>query len=201
MFVCQNNQYAISTPVEEQTGSSTFAQKAVAHGIPGVRVDGNDVLAVHVTAREAVARARAGDGPTLIECVTYRLSVHTTADDPSKYRDEDEVEEWGERDPIDRLRRFVADRGVGDDDVSTIEQEVDERLEAAWSETEERMGELVGPAGMFEHVYAQMPPYLERQRRSAAGEPSGGAERDERGEGERGEERSEAPDGDEEDGG
>ncbi|MFN3215790.1 MAG: pyruvate dehydrogenase (acetyl-transferring) E1 component subunit alpha [Acidimicrobiales bacterium] len=179
VFVCQNNQYAISTPVEEQTASSTFAQKAVAHGIPGIQVDGNDVLGVHVAAREAVARAREGGGPTLLECVTYRMSVHTTADDPSKYRDDEEVEEWRDRDPIERFRRYLSGRGVDDEEIERIEQETEERLDTAWRETEEQIGELGAPAAMFEHVYAEMPPYLDRQRRWALGENGDRRQRDE----------------------
>src|SRR5499427_7274970 len=91
VFVCQNNQWAISVPLKKQTHSRTIAQKALAYGLPGIQVDGNDVLAVYAAAREAVDRARGGGGPTLIECVTYRLGVHTTADDPSKYRSDAEV--------------------------------------------------------------------------------------------------------------
>src|SRR5438874_11840601 len=98
VFVCQNNQWAISVPLKKQTHSRTLAQKALAYGLPGLQVDGNDVLAVYAAAREAVDRAPAGDGPTLIECVTCRLGVHTTADDPTKYRAEDEVRRWQQRD-------------------------------------------------------------------------------------------------------
>src|SRR5919204_2223990 len=85
VFICQNNQWAISVPLKKQTNSKTIAQKALAYGLPGIQVDGNDVLAVYAASREAVDRARAGEGPTLIACVTYRLGVHTTADDPTKY--------------------------------------------------------------------------------------------------------------------
>ena len=105
VFVVQNNQWAISVPLKKQTHSRTIAQKALAYGFPGIQVDGNDVLAVQVATREAVERARAGGGPTLIECVTYRLGVHTTADDPTKYRSEEEVKAWERKDP---LTRFVA---------------------------------------------------------------------------------------------
>ena len=100
IFVCQNNHWAISIPRSKQTRSKTLAQKALAYGIPGIQVDGNDILAAYVAAKEAVDRARAGDGPTLIECVTYRLAMHTTADDPKRYRSEEEVEQWRKRDPI-----------------------------------------------------------------------------------------------------
>lgn len=165
VFFCQNNQYAISTPVELQTGSHTIVQKAVAYGVPGIQVDGNDVLGVHVAAREAVERARAGQGPTLIEAVTYRQSVHTTADDPSTYRDEEEEQEWMERDPIDRLARFLRDREILDDDRrQQLEDEVGEEVQAAWQEGEQRMQELTDPLEIFEHVYAERPAYLEEQR-------------------------------------
>ena len=105
VFVCQNNQWAISVPLKKQTHSRTIAQKALAYGFPGIQVDGNDVLAVYAATREAVERARAGDGPTLIECVTYRLGVHTTADDPTKYRSEEEVAGVGAEGPADPLPR------------------------------------------------------------------------------------------------
>src|SRR2546421_277321 len=102
VFVCQNNQWAISVPLKKQTNSRTIAQKAIAYGFPGIQVDGNDVLAVYAASREAVDRAQAGEGPTLIECVTYRLGVHTTADDPTKYRSEAEAREWERKDPLTR---------------------------------------------------------------------------------------------------
>src|SRR3989475_4293568 len=103
--LCNNNQWAISLPVSRQTASETIAQKAVAYGIEGVRVDGNDALAVTRAARDAVRRARAGGGPTLLECVTYRLGPHSSSDDPSRYRDEREVEAWRQRDPLTVYRR------------------------------------------------------------------------------------------------
>ncbi|MDP8971311.1 MAG: pyruvate dehydrogenase (acetyl-transferring) E1 component subunit alpha [Actinomycetota bacterium] len=165
VFVCQNNQWAISTPLGRQTGSETLAQKAVAYGIPGIRVDGNDVLAVYVAMSEAVERARAGEGPTLMECVTYRLSVHTTADDPSKYRGEAEVEEWEERDPIHRHRQYLLDRGVlSEEDVERLDQDIDDQIGAAWDEAQEQMQELGDPLVMFDHIYDQRPPYLAEQR-------------------------------------
>ena len=110
VFVCQNNQWAISIPRTRQTRSATLAQKALAYGIAGVQVDGNDILAVYAAADEAVARARAGGGPTLIECVTYRMAVHTTADDPKRYRSEEEVESWRRRDPLARFQGYLAAR-------------------------------------------------------------------------------------------
>jgi len=115
VFFCQNNHWSISTPFHKQTASDTIAMKAKAYGIPGIRVDGNDVLAVFEVTRSAIDRARAGDGPTLIEAVTYRRLGHTSSDDPSRYRDEKEVEEWKKKDPIDRYRRFLISRELWDE--------------------------------------------------------------------------------------
>lgn len=171
VFLCQNNQYAISTPPELQTGAETIVQKAVAYGIPGIQVDGNDLLAVHVATQEAVDRARAGGGPTLIEAVTYRLSVHTTADDPSTYRDEEEEQRWREKDPIERFRRYLLDRGaIAADDIDRLEEEVAERIAEAWQEAEQRMEEGGDPITMFDHIYADAPPYLIEQREAFAAE-------------------------------
>src|SRR5215510_5147737 len=123
VFVCQNNQWAISVPLKKQTNSKTIAQKALAYGLPGIQVDGNDLLAVYAATREAVGRARAGDGPTLIECVTYRLGVHTTADDPTKYRTEEEVKAWERKDPLTRFAAYLEKRGL-------LEPGLDEQVEA-----------------------------------------------------------------------
>jgi pyruvate dehydrogenase E1 component alpha subunit len=174
VFCCQNNQYAISTPLELQTAAEAIAQKAVAYGLPGIQVDGNDVFAVHVAASEAVQRARDGDGPTLVEAVTYRLSVHTTADDPSTYREDAEVEQWRERDPIPRLRRHLVDRDVlSEDDTDRYEEEIDREIDDAWNEAERRMDELDDPAAMFDHVHAEAPPDLREQREEFTGEQRG----------------------------
>jgi pyruvate dehydrogenase E1 component alpha subunit len=175
VFLCQNNQWAISVPREHQTHSRTLAQKALAYGVPGIQVDGNDVLAVYAATREAAERARGGDGPTLIECVTYRLSVHTTADDPSKYRDEEEVEKWRARDPIPRLQGYLEARGLLDEGVvGDLEKEIEEQIDGAWQEAQARMDEHDDPLAIFEHVYAEAPPYLEAQREAMAGRGEGG---------------------------
>src|SRR5436309_3252879 len=128
VFVCQNNQWAISVPLKKQTHSKTIAQKALAYGLPGIQVDGNDVLAVYTAAREAVERARAGEGPTLIECVTYRLGVHTTADDPTKYRTQEEVTAWEQKDPLTRFRAYLEKKDLLEDG---LEQRVDEEIAEA----------------------------------------------------------------------
>src|SRR6266516_3451228 len=125
VFVCQNNQWAISVPLKKQTNSKTIAQKALAYGLPGIQVDGNDVLAVYAASREAVERARAGEGPTLIECVTYRLGMHTTADDPTKYRSEEEVKAWEQKDPLTRFRVYLEKKKLLD---VTVEDQVDEEI-------------------------------------------------------------------------
>jgi len=110
LFICQNNQWAISVPLKGQTASATLAQKAIAYGFQGVQVDGNDVFAVYSATRQALDKARSGAGPTFIECLTYRIADHTTADDAGRYRSEQEVELWRDRDPILRLERFLAAR-------------------------------------------------------------------------------------------
>jgi len=166
VFVCQNNQYAISLPRSKQTQSATLAQKALAYGVPGIQVDGNDLLAVYAAATEAVKRAREEHRPTLIECVTYRMEVHTTADDPTRYREDEEVERWAKRDPIERIQRYLKDRGALDDEaIEELESEIKDEIESAWSEAQEAI-ETYGedPLHMFEHLFAEKPPYLEEQR-------------------------------------
>ncbi len=124
VFICQNNQWAISLPREKQTAAETLAQKAIAYGFEGIQVDGNDVFAVYRATREALEKARSGGGPTFIECYTYRLSHHTTADDASRYRSQEEVEYWKKKDPILRLRMYMEKRGLMSDGYR---QEVEER--------------------------------------------------------------------------
>jgi pyruvate dehydrogenase E1 component alpha subunit len=158
VFLCQNNQWAISVPVKKQTHSRTIAQKALAYGFPGIQVDGNDVLAVYAASREAVERARAGDGPTLIECVTYRLGVHTTADDPTKYRSEEEVREWERKDPLTRLTAYLDKKNLRED----IEGAVDDEIAAAVRRFEELPPP--DPMAMFDHAYADLPAHVREQR-------------------------------------
>jgi len=165
VFICQNNQWAISIPLKRQTRSKTIAQKALAYGMPGIQVDGNDVLAVYVATKEAVDRARNGGGPTLIECVTYRLMMHTTADDPSRYRSEDEVELWRKKDPLTRFALYLGRKGLLDDkQVQTFEQEVKTKIQAAVDKAERSMQELGDPIDMFDHMFAELPPHLKAQR-------------------------------------
>ena len=171
VFVCQNNHWAISIPLHKQTRTPTLAQKALAYGMPGIQVDGNDLLSVYVAAGEAMARARGGGGPTLIECVTYRLIMHTTADDPTKYRSEEEVKAWLARDPLPRFQNYLKNKGVlADADLSVIETDIENRIQAAVTRAEARMAQPHDPLLMFEHLHAELPAELERQRRELADE-------------------------------
>ena len=214
VFVCQNNRYAISVPREQQTRSQTLAQKAFAYGLPCIQVDGNDVLAVHVAAGEAVERAREEHRTTLIECLTYRLGVHTTVDDPSKYREESEVEEWLERDPIPRFQRYLTDRELLDDKrLGKAEGAADEAIRAAIERWEESMADAPDPAMMFDHIYAEPTRDLAAARKafeaewSARAEAGSRAQAEVEGEDSEGEEENEEgavaqePDEEEEDGG
>ena len=165
VFLCQNNQWAISVPRKSQTHSFTLAQKALAYGMPGIQVDGNDVLSVYTAAREAVDRARSGGGPTLIECVTYRMMMHTTADDPKRYRTEDEVEGWRKRDPIIRFQKYLRDKNLlAADGIETIEAEIKAEIQGAVDRAEAVMKAEADPLDMFDHAYAEMPLHLEAQR-------------------------------------
>jgi len=165
VFICQNNHWAISVPRSRQTHSKTIAQKALAYGIAGIQVDGNDILAVYAAAREAVERARSGGGPTLIECVTYRMSVHTTADDPKRYRTDDEVAEWEKRDPLSRFQKYLLlKKFLSDEKLADIEAEVKAEIQAAVDSFEERAAQAADSLAMFDHIYESLPPYLQEQR-------------------------------------
>lgn len=167
VFVCQNNQYAISVPLSRQMACQTIAQRAVAYGMPGIRVDGNDPLAVYVAAREAVERARRGEGPTLIEGLTYRLTPHTTSDDPKRYRSEEEAKEWVGKDSLIRLSKYLEDKSVLDAGArKKLEDEIAQEIKEAVKRFEElaQNEELANPLSMFDYLYADTPQCLERQR-------------------------------------
>ena len=137
ILLCQNNGWAISTTIQQQTASETLAQKAVAYGFPGVQCDGNDLFAVYATVRDAVRRARDGEGPTLVEALTYRLGLHTTADDPSRYEPREMHDAWVDRDPLRRMQLHLMSRGVVDRPaLDRIEEEVKEELRVAWDEAQ-----------------------------------------------------------------
>src|SRR5579875_1929605 len=165
VFVCQNNGWAISVPRTRQTAAETLAQKATAYGMPGRLVDGNDVIAMYREACAALQRARSGEGPTLIEAITYRIGPHTTADDPTRYRMAEELAAWqDERDPITRLRAYLDREGLWDA----------AKQEGLEEETRERVARAVtialnepapSPEEMFDHIYAERTPALDAQRR------------------------------------
>ena len=166
VFFCQNNQWAISVPLSRQTASESIAIKAVAYGFPGVRVDGNDILAVIVATREAVERARRGEGPTLVEALTFRMGGHSSSDDPTRYRDAALVAEWEKRDPVTRFRAYLRGLGLvrdGDEEAWTAVYE--EEIAVAVREAEA----LPPPAieTMFTDVYKNMPPHIAEQMRYA----------------------------------
>ena len=162
IFFIQNNQYALSVPVRQQTATATFAEKAAAYGFAGVRVDGNDVTAVFAATATAAARARSGGGPTLIEAVTYRIGSHTTSDDPTRYRTAAEVEQWKRRDPIIRLQQQLLGRGLMDE--AAFAQIIAAARTAARSEFDavERFDKPT-LEDTFRHVYAHMPELFQRQ--------------------------------------
>ncbi|BBX69263.1 pyruvate dehydrogenase (acetyl-transferring) E1 component subunit alpha [Mycolicibacterium psychrotolerans] len=163
VFFVQNNQWAISVPVHRQMAAPSIAQRADGYGMPGVRVDGNDVLACFAVAAEAAARARAGEGPTLIEAVTYRMGPHTTSDDPTRYREADEVELWRSRDPLARYRTYLEREGVW---TQRLEDRVAHRAHRLRSELRDAV--LTEPdvdvAEVFDNVYHRITPDLARQR-------------------------------------
>lgn len=164
VFVIQNNQWAISMPRSKQTHSRTLAQKAGAYDMPGVQVDGNDVLSVYAAVTEAMKRARSGEGPTLIEAVTYRLKMHTTADDPRKYRTEEEEAGAWAREPLIRFSKYLQDKGLWDEEKEAeLTAENQAKIEAA-VEAFESMTDFK-PDAPFDHVYGSPHPEIERQRR------------------------------------
>ncbi|HEY9293854.1 MAG TPA: pyruvate dehydrogenase (acetyl-transferring) E1 component subunit alpha [Microlunatus sp.] len=166
VFICQNNQWAISEPIERQSRIPLYRRSA-GFGFPGVRVDGNDVLAMYAVTQQALERARSGSGPTFIEAYTYRMGAHTTSDDPTKYRLGDEVEHWRLKDPIARVKAYLVRNGaVTEDYFGEIEAEADDLA----ADLRKRCLELPEPrlVDAFDHVYAEQTPYLEEQKANYA---------------------------------
>jgi pyruvate dehydrogenase E1 component alpha subunit len=166
VFFCQNNGWAISMPTERQTRSETIAAKATAYGMEGVLVDGNDLLAVYEVALAAVEKARSGGGPTLIEGLTYRIGPHTTTDDAGRYREDHHVEDWRQRDPLVRVRRYLESEGAWDEawqrEIEETESHaVEEAVAAAEALRPLDAGEI------FDAMYAELTPQLEEQRADA----------------------------------
>ncbi|MFB6281897.1 MAG: pyruvate dehydrogenase (acetyl-transferring) E1 component subunit alpha [Haloferacaceae archaeon] len=167
VFLCNNNQWAISVPRERQTASETIAEKAVAYGFDGVQVDGMDPLAVYAATTAAVEKARTPEPgearPTLIEAVMYRFGAHTTADDPTVYRDDEEVDRWKRLDPIPRLERFLRETGrIDDERIDAVGTEVEETIRAAVEAAESTP--RPEPGEMFDHAHAEPTPALREQR-------------------------------------
>jgi pyruvate dehydrogenase E1 component alpha subunit len=163
VFVCENNGWAISVPSGKQTASESMAIKAEAYGMPGVRVDGNDILAVYRVCKEAVDRARKGEGPTLVETVTYRIASHSSSDDAARYRDAKEFEAWKKKDPILRFQQYLKHKKLWDE---AFEKDCVESSKAAIAEavkTAEAHGNP-GPETMFDDVYMNLTPQLKEQR-------------------------------------
>ncbi|MFP4229841.1 MAG: pyruvate dehydrogenase (acetyl-transferring) E1 component subunit alpha [Candidatus Nanohaloarchaea archaeon] len=161
IFFVQNNQYAISMPREKQTKSDTIAQKAIAYGIDGIQVDGNDLLAVIKAVEEALEKARKGE-PVLIEALTYRLEDHTTSDDSTRYRNEEEVEEWKDEDPLKRFREYLKEHGIWNDELESFEEEAEEKVD----EAAKKALDMEDPEfdEMFDYVYGEMPEMLKKEK-------------------------------------
>lgn len=174
VFILQNNGWAISVPTTTQTRATNLSLRALGYGVPGVRVDGNDVLATWYAATQAVERARRGEGPTLIETVTYRIKAHTVADDPSRYRSEEASKPWLEKDPVERLHQHLLKTGVLTEEthaalLAEVAAEFEEALAVADSYPDPE------PAEILEHVFAEMTPQLLRQRAELLEEAERGA--------------------------
>ncbi len=163
IFMCRNNGWAISVPTTKQTAAKTYASRGVGYGMPGIRVDGNDILAVIATTNEALDRARSGDGPTLIEAKTYRIEGHSSSDDPSVYRDPNEPKIWAKRDPINRFRTYLKTRSVWSEQM---EKDIIEAHNDAISAAVDAANRIAEPAveSLFEDVYEEMPWHLAEQR-------------------------------------
>jgi 2-oxoisovalerate dehydrogenase E1 component alpha subunit len=170
LFLLRNNGWAISVPAERQTASRTYADKGIAYGVPAVRCDGNDALAVYATVAAARARAAKGEGPTLIELITYRLGPHTTSDDPTVYRDKAEVEAHAKRDPLMRLRKYLEHQGAwSTEDEQRFSAETTAELKACVDKAENTAPPSI--ASMFEDVFETMPKHLIEQQRECVEGP------------------------------
>ncbi len=162
VFFCKNNQYAISIPLAHQTAARTIAQKAAAYGMDAARIDGNDLLAVYAATTAAVDKARGGGGPTLIEAVTYRMGPHSSSDDPTRYRSKDEVAAWQQKDPVERMRKYLELKGLWD---AAKEDALRKELDAHITDTIREVEKSPPPAleTLFTDVYADLTPVLKEQ--------------------------------------
>ena len=162
IFTIQNNQYAISVPVKRQTNSVNLAVKAIAFGVPGIKVDGNDFFAMYVAYKEAFNHARAGNGPTLIEALTYRKGAHTTSDDPSKYRTKDEELEWDKTDPLVRLKRYMDKAGIWKENEEQLIEEYKLEIDKQFTQAENFAAYKL--EDIFQYMYVDMPDILKKQK-------------------------------------
>jgi pyruvate dehydrogenase E1 component alpha subunit len=163
VLVVQNNGWAISVPRHKQSAAQILAARGAGFGIPSVLVDGNDILAVYDVMQQAVNRARSGEGPTLVETLTYRIGAHTTADDPTRYRDSAEVESWRTKDPITRFQRFLIKRGLlTEEQVQQTITDLEEEINAAVREAEAMPP--MAPDSFFDYTMAELPPRLQEER-------------------------------------
>ena len=177
VFFCQNNQWAISTPRDHQTHSQSIAQKAIAYGMPGYQIDGNDVLGVYRVTKDALDRARNGEGPTLIESITFRQGDHTTSDDSHKYRTEEVENTWKQKDPLVRLEKYFQQIGTWSEDYNnfvsaTVEKEVAEAVDAGLSVSPPPAEDL------FRHIFAELPEHLAKQQKELQKEITAGLHKD-----------------------
>lgn len=173
IIIIQNNQFAISVSRKDQTRSKTLAQKAIAYGIPGIQVDGNDLFAMLAATQEAVTRARSGEGPTLIEAVTYRLGPHTTSDDPSIYRSDEEVAEWQDKDPLLRLKRFlITKKQLTEESNQALHEKYEQEVNEIFAMVE--ASETPPLESVFAHTFATLTEPLKRQLHAAKQFSSGG---------------------------
>ena len=173
VLLCQNNQWAISVPRSKQTAAKTLAQRAISYGFEGFQVDGNDVFAVYKATKEALDKARSGNGPTLIECVTYRMGDHTTSDDAQRYRTNKELEEWTKRDPIERLRKYMKKNSLWTSEYENkVQTEASEKVRAAVEKFESAKPPEV--RDLFAYTYAELPPNLTKQYEELARSVGGG---------------------------
>lgn len=162
VIIVQNNHWAISTPRSKATKAETIAQKAIAYGIPGIQVDGNDVLAMHLATKEAIKRAKSGLGPTLIEAITYRMGPHTTSDNPKLYRSDDEVEQWKEKDPLKRLKNYLLNKGIITlQSDEALNQELQDHILEIFKQVEATGLESLEE--IFDYTYESRTPRLEEQ--------------------------------------
>jgi pyruvate dehydrogenase E1 component alpha subunit len=162
LFICQNNQYAISTPTKKQTASRNIAVKAIAYGLQGIVVDGNDLFAVYAAARASANRIRSGGEGVLLECITYRRGAHTTSDDPSRYRPKEEESNWAAKDPLRRLRLYLVGKKLWkEEDDKTLETEYGKELDAKFEEASQYPYKL---EDAFRFMYTEIPDHLKKQR-------------------------------------